>query len=707
MNIWAQFPLVRLIIPFIAGIVAAIYLPYQFNYLPLLIYILSIIFAILVLFKKLNFSFKTSWVYGILIFITLFISAYQFTILKTEKFSSIHFSNYIYSDSTQFVFAKLSDPIIEKPKSVKAVMEIMAIKKGNKWINTTGKAMVYLSKNEESLKLKYGDELILNANFKSTPSPQNPGEFDYKKFLSFHNIYHQTYLKDGEWLKTGINSGYRIYIAANNLQRKLIAILTENKLKGDEFAVGAALLLGYVDKLDADIIQAFASTGALHVLSVSGLHVAIIYVVLNWLLFFFDKIKYGNLFKALILLTFIWFYAMLTGLSPAVLRSAAMLSLIIIAKAKNHNTNIYNTLAASAFLLFLYNPYLIMDVGFQLSYLAVAGIVFLQPKIYEWIITEKWPWLFDKIWELTAVSLAAQLATFPLGLHYFHQFPIYFLLSNFIVIPLSTLIMYLGISVFSFAKIPLIIKYFALAFNWCIWLLNFFVKKIEKFPHSTLQGISISVFETWVIYGVIILFIYYFIKRKITYLFVSLTLSIVFLVSLSTEQFKEFHQRKIIVYNIPKTLAIDFIDSKRNIFFTDSALANNESALLFHVKHNWWNSGINETKVVCDSFKSATLLIKANYIRYFNKTIVIIDNNNSKFMTDKLNMNRMEIDYLIISKNQKLKIINILKLYNPKIIVFDSSNSIYHLRKWEEECRTVHQKYYSITDSGAMIAELL
>ncbi len=704
MNIWGQFPLIRLIIPFIAGVILAIFLPLPIPYLLLIISSLLIIISIIVFLPKLIYSYKNTWIFGILLQSTLFLSAYQFTLLKTEKLSANHFSNYC--DSTQFVYAKLVDPIIEKPKSVKAVMEIMSVKRESKWNQTRGKAMIYLFKDSASLHLRYGDELILNANFHDVPPPQNPGEFDYKRFLSFHNINQQAYLKAGDWVKIGRNSGNPVYVYANNLQHKLLTIFTENNISGNEFAVGAALLLGYTDKLDADIIQAYASTGALHVLSVSGLHVAIIYVVLNWLLFFFDKFKYGNIFKAIILLLFIWFYAMLTGLSPAVLRSAAMLSLIIIAKAYKRKTNIYNTLAASVFILLLYNPYLIMDVGFQLSYLAVIGIVFIQPKIDAWINTENWWWLFQKIWELMSVSLAAQLATFPLGLHYFHQFPNYFLLSNFIVIPISTLIMYLGISVFVFVKVPLLVKYVALCFNYCIWILNFTVTKIERFPYSLIQGISISIFETWIIYGVILIFIYYFMSRKFKYLAVSLSLLVVLLVSLIQEQYAEYHQRKLIVYNIPKSSAIDFIDGKSNVFLSDTALIHNESSLLFHVKHNWWNLGLNETKMITDSFQSNHLTINGNCFQFFNKKIIRFEKSNTNKQIDKLNVAQLPIDYLLITKNPSIRIESLLKLYSPKLIIFDSSNSKYHLIKWTEECRALNRKFYSVSDSGALILDI-
>jgi len=550
----------------------------------------------------------------------------------------------------------------------------------------------------------FGNILVVKVDFKEIPEPQNPGEFNYKRFLSFHNVFNQAYVKNGDWVFSGANSGNPILCTAINLRKSLLNVFITNHIQNDEFAVGSALLLGYADKLDADIITAYASTGALHVLSVSGLHVAIVYVVFNWLLFFFDKMRYGTIIKAAVLLLLLWFYATLTGLSPSVLRSAAMFSFIIVAKAFDRNTNIYNTLAVSAFFLFLFNPYLIMDVGFQLSYIAVIGIVYIQPKIYNWF--EPKSWLLDQVWTITAVSIAAQIATFPLGLHYFHQFPNYFLLSNFIVIPISTVIIYLGLAVFAFAKISAVVKYLAIGFTWSVWLLNSSVKLIETWPYALLQGISITVFETWLLYGLIILFLYYFTKRQFKYLLFALSLAVIILCSQLVQQYNQFNQQKLIIYNVPKTSAVDFISAKSNVLLTDTAFAHNESALLFHVKHNWWELGINKTNIISKNFQSNNLNITNNYIQFCDKRMVIINEKGEFNYKGIVSLKPLLVDYLVISKSPHIRMKEIIKQYQAKVIVFDSSNSEYLVNKWKSECVNLNQPFYSVMDSGALVVNL-
>lgn len=698
MPIWNQAPLVRLFIPFLSGILTAVCYPCVItNLFSFSLFLLFIIFLI-VLVPFFRISYRKSWWFGLLMNVTMFLFAYGLTIQQTEKFDSTHFSKWVQPKSIMYV--RVIQPSIEKEKSLKLQVEVIAVKDSEKWTNTIGKAVVYLKKDKLSLNIKYGDELFLIGSFMEVPLPQNPAEFNYQQFLAFHNVYHQAFISKSNWLFAGKNSGNLILKFSYYLRQNLLIVLSNCNLKEDEYSVGAALMLGYTDKLDADIISAYSSTGALHVLSVSGLHVAIVYVVFNYFLFFLEKLKYGNIIKAFILILLLWLYAAITGLSPSVLRAATMFSFIIFAKVFNRYTNIYNTLAASAFLLLVINPYLIMDVGFQLSYIAVIGIVYIQPKIYNWF--EPKFWLLDQIWTITAVSIAAQIATFPLGLFYFHQFPNYFLISNFIVIPVSTIVLYLGICLFAFSKIPFLVLWIATGFNWAVWLLNYSVKMIEHWPFALIGGISISIFETCMIYVGMILFFFFFVQRKYIYLFLAFTCIIVILGSQIAEQTQQYHQKKIIIYNIPKTSAIDFIYAKSNVLYADSSFIKNESGLLFHVKHFWWELGLTHSNFVCNKYVTSCLNIQKNHTQFYDKTIVIVNGKTNLLKKMNPDFIPVNVDLLIISQNAKIKIIDLIKMYKPTQIVFDSSNSIYKIKAWAKECANLRKDYYSVQEKGAL-----
>ncbi|MFH1004265.1 MAG: ComEC/Rec2 family competence protein [Bacteroidota bacterium] len=698
MNLWYQIPFLRLLFPFLAGILTAIYTEWQIDYLN---YILLGIFFIIILFvfvRQLNISYSYSSIFGLLIVVALFLSGFQLTVLNTEKWHPNHFSKFL--TEAELFYAKSTEPYLEKQKSYKIKMKILSVRKNGQWIKTTGKAMCYFKKDSIAKQIRYGDCMILKTKFTEVEPPQNPSEFNYKKFLSFHNIYHQAYIQSGNWKSLNRNEGNFILRVSFDLREHLLNIYRENKISGDEFAVGSALVLGYEDKLDQELISAYSSSGALHVLSVSGLHVGIVYFIFNILLMFLEKIKHGKIIKLFLLFFILWFYATLTGLSPSVLRATTMFSFIVIAKAWKYDTNIFNTLAVSCFVLLLYNPYMIMGVGFQLSFLAVLGIVSIQPWIYE-----KWQpdnWLMNQIWLIVSVSIAAQVATFPLGLLYFHQFPNYFLFSNLIVIPLSSLILFFGLFVFAVGKIAVVGSFCAKIFSFTVLALNESVRFIDKMPGSLTQGISINVFETWMIYFLIIIILLFLFYKQIKYLIISLVV-IVFLLSLQiVEEIHEREQNIFVVYNIPKISAYDFSIGKENVLLADSSLICNNSKMLFHVKHNWWEKGITKHTVLYSNavqeFANEKIFIKNRFVNIAGKKIIII---NSIVKIDYTRKEKIKIDYIILSKNTKATIHDLQKLFEFKKVIIDSSNSNYKNEIWKEECKILKVNCYSVIDRGA------
>lgn len=702
MNTWNQIPFLRLLLPFLLGILTAIYCGTQIEYLDYILFGLFIFIAFFVFIKRLNVSYKYLWIFGTFITPLFFLCGFQVTVLNTEKFNSDHFSKF--SDAELF-YVKTSGTSLEKEKSYKIIANVLAVKQNGTWIPTSGSAMCYFKKDSSSKNIRYGDCMILKTKFTEIKPPQNPSEFNYKRFLSFHNIYHQAYIPSENWLALGINGGNKILSASYSLREYLLNIYKENNITGDEFAVGSALVLGYTDKLDQDLINTYASSGALHVLSVSGLHVGIIYLIFNYLLFFLDKFKHGKFIKMILLLFILWLYATLTGLSPSVLRSAAMFSFVVVAKTWRYSTNIFNTLAVSCFTLLLYNPYLVMDVGFQLSYLAVFGIVAIQPWLYE-----KWQpktWLIDQIWLITSVSLAAQMATFPLGLLYFHQFPNYFLFSNLIVIPVSTIILGYGLLMFILGKISIIGITCGKIFSTLVWFLNESVRMIDQTPGALMQGISTNISETLMIYFLVIFLIIFIYKKQVRYLFISLAAVLVLLSFQTIEAHSVRKQKTIIVYDIPKVSAYDFINGNQTLFLADSSLIHNQSRMLFHVRHNWWDRTITNQKLIESERKTEisddNISIKSNFIQFDNKRIAIV-----KALPDTHSTchQKLKVDMLILSKNPKIKIQDLQKWFEFKKIIIDSSNPAWKTERWKKECENLKIDFYSVIDSGAYIEEL-
>jgi competence protein ComEC len=703
-------PLIRVLIPLIFGIILGIYFPFHHWFIFAFTVFLFLLTALLLFIKKTDVDYRIQPFFGIL-FSLFFISAgYSITLIKTDAFKSSHFS----LSNAGTAYGEISEPLSFKGNTAKAVISVRAINDKQQWISSSGKALLYFQKDSLVMQLKTGDRIIFTPDFKTIKGPQNPSEFDYKQYLAFHLIYKQAYLKSGTWQKIEGASPVLLKRVAEELRNKLLDVIHSNIIQGNEAAVLSALIIGFKDKLDASVIRAYSSSGAMHVLAVSGLHVGIIYMIINSLFFFFDRIKHGTIIKTIIVLLMLWMYALITGLSPSVLRASTMFSFVAIGNTYKRKTNIYNTLAASAIFLLLINPYMITEVGFQLSYFAVIGIVAFQKGFYD-LLEVKNKWL-DKVWQLTCVSIAAQISTFPLGLLYFHQFPNYFLLSNLVVIPLATLIIHSGILMFALSPFPMLCKYSAICTEYLIKALNKSVFYFEQLPFAITEGISISVLETITIYLLILLISLYISQKHKPYLYGSLATFILLLLYNVYEHKTHKEQKAFVVYNIPGVAAFNYIDGKENILFTDLKLLNDQNKMTFHLKNNWIKSGLEKEKVVSVNslskeinlsvlftINNTRLFVKRNFIAFYDKKMVLLNNTDMlSFLPEK----KVDCHYVILSNNIKVKISDIVKRFNFNTIIIDSSNSQYLNRKWINEAAAMGINVYSVPERGAFVENL-
>ena len=686
--------------PFTIGVIAGIYLGdfiISSAVFPLLLPLILIgSFTLLPLTEKM--PYQRRWVYGIPLHTFLLTAGISISLVNTERFYPNHISR-LDEKPYQFI-VKAARNTIEKEKSFRLETEVICKYENGEQKNATGKLILYLQKDSVSSTIKYGDVLLINTTLQQLRETQNPAQFNYKKFLLFHQITRQTYIPSGSFVFTGVNKGNPVFKWIYNSRDFMLNILRKHGLEGREFAVGAALILGYTDELDPEIMRAYAGSGALHVLSVSGLHVGIMYMVVAFFLsaLGFDKTRRGTIVMAIILILFLILYAMITGLSPSVLRASVMFCFIVGAKFRNCHTNIYNTLAVSAICLLIYDPYLIMQVGFQLSYLAVIGIVAIQPLLVD--LWEPKTKMMKWVWEITCVSVAAQIATVPLGFLYFHQFPVYFMISNLIVIPLSTGILYVGLATLLSAFIPTVCDYLTLILKWMIWILNKSVEITEALPYSVLGGIDISIIETWMLYMVVLALFVFFTQKKIAGLYVSLIALLIISVTQFIETVEQNSQQQFIVYNVAGTAVYDVIRGRRNQFYAPTELINDKDKMLFNIEHNWWKVGLEKQEIInLDSLQSHSGL----YCFPLNDKKIITVNN--RYSSELIYSGTLKTDYVILSQNTTLPIEQVAKYFSPKLIIFDSSNSTKMRNKWIKQCTKLKLKFYDVVEQGAFVAE--
>jgi len=449
-----EIPFVILLIPFLLGITVGLNFARFAEASILLIILLTLSAAFIILnisYKKFNI-YKARWLGGILINLILFVFGW----ISIANYSELNRPNHFSKSPAQFVIIRINnEPILKNGLIRFTTIVEQNINKGNK-TQASGTLLVTL-KDSLAQTLAYGDEVLIPANYTLVDPPFNPAEFNYKQYLAHQNIYYQSFLYGHKYVVLAHDAGNTIVAYALKLRQQLVKKLKANMHNPDAIAVASTMLLGYRADLSNDVLQAYSSTGTVYVLTVSGSQVAIIYFLLTYILSFLSRHKYGKLLRATIIIGILWYYALLTGFSPAICRAVLVVSMIVIGKTYNRYINTLNILAFSAFVLLLYDPYLITEVGFQLAFLAVGGLIVLRPIVYDWFkFKNKFA---DKLWAVCSVSIAAQIITFPLSAFYFHQFPVYFLVSNVLVVIPAAIIMYTGILYLLLPQIAYVSRY--------------------------------------------------------------------------------------------------------------------------------------------------------------------------------------------------------------------------------------------------------
>ena len=567
-----------------------------------------------------------------------------------------------------------------------------------------GRALLYFEKDSVSDQIDYGDKLVVTSHLNRIGNPGNPGEFDYKSYMLRMGIGLRGFVKSGNWELTEFRSGNKLIGWMYDYRSFIIGCLQESHMKKQEYSVAAAILLGYDEILDPEMRDAFSRVGAMHILCVSGLHVGIVFMVLNYLLAFLKKMKHGNVFRAMIIILLIWFYAGITGFSPSVLRASTMFTFLAVGKMLNRQAFVYNTLAASAFLILLIDPLAMFKIGFQLSYAAVFFIVWLHPPIYRLIYIKNT--LLDKAWSLTCVSITATLGTFPLVVHYFHQFPVYFVLTNLIVIPLSFMIVSTGVVLLLLSFIKPFSWLLTFGLKYLMMALNYSVIFIEKLPGSAITGIYFSAFETLLLYLLIFLVAGLLINRNFAMLKYSALLVLFFVASLTHSHVNQLRRHEIVIYNVNKGLALDLIHGYAHYFVADSATINDEILLDFNVRENWIKNGLAKPKRINldqagREFKAGSFYLKKNLILFCNRKILVVNRKYRPAEPDSL-----QLDIIILHDDTRVDIQEIYNKHQPEIIILSAGNNFYKNLRWKQAAEEHQIPVHDLRDEGAWIRRL-
>ncbi len=651
------------------GITAQFYDQFwKLGFLKLLISIVVISFVLVLLHHK-----KIITILSLVLFFLIGISAVYFN-------NDVNYKNYYQNYATENTTVILKVDKVLKPGFYhhKYVVEVIQTDS----VKTRGKVLLNVQKDSLVKVLKVDELLFTKSDFKEINSRLNPHQFNYKSYLIKQGIHQQLYLENHQ-LKTlgfdvfslkGISAKFRNHVEES---------LKKYNFKADELAVINALLLGQRQDISKELVSDYSRAGAIHILAISGLHVGIILLILNWFFKPFERLKRGKFIKTVFVVLFLWMFAFVAGLSASVVRAVTMFTFLSIGLSFRRKNIIEFSLISSMFFLLIVKPMFLFDVGFQLSYLAVFGIIWIQPKLYK-IYNPRF--IVDKkAWELITVSIAAQAGVLPLSLFYFHQFPSLFLLSNLIIIPFLGVILILGIVIIFLSLIDFLPQFLASIYGFIISLMNNFVNWISHQEQFLLKEISLSFLMMITSYVFIIFGIRFFIDRsakKVVYLLISI------IIIQSVFVYEEYLKKS-------KNEFIVFYKSKNSVF----GIREGEHLLVHHnvdsleIKKSNMMTSYRIGEDVTQTFKTNL----SNVFQFDKERILLVDSLGIYQLTNLKN------PIVVLQYSPKINLSRLIQTIKPSQIIADGSNYKSYVKKWENTCKKQKTPFYFTGKNGAYI----
>ncbi len=689
--LWKQAPFLRLLIPLIAGIILQWYcnLPVQ----PAWWLLMAAITAMVLFNYRLSFlQYRFGWLNGMFIN-TMFLSI---GILMCWYANMKHQQTWIGNDyrPNDAMVVTLQEPLSAKPNSFKANASVELRLRGDTSLPAQGNIILYFSKETDTAALHYGTQLVFNKPLHPIKNSGNPGSFNYERYAAFHGISHQVYLQPADVVLLRGNNGEALTRFLYATRDRLLLILSGYIPGKKEAGMAEALLVGYKDDLDKTLVQSYSNTGVVHVIAISGMHLGLIYWLLAMLTAPLKKKRPTKWMAPVTVIAGLWLFALLTGGGPSIMRSAVMFTCIVIGESIERKTFIYNSLAASAFILLTINPFWLWDAGFQLSYTAVLSIVIFMKPIYNWCYFNNK--LIDTIWKLTAVTIAAQVLTTPMSMYHFHQFPVYFIVTNLLAVPLSSIIVLLEIALCVVATLPAVATLAGKTLYYLIAGMNSFIEYMERLPFSLWGGMQVTVLQVLVLYALITAMACWLTFKYKPACITALVCLFVFLCLRSYSFIMAERRHQLVIYNVPKRQAIDFISGRKYFFKGDAYLPAEMQALDYQVAP----SRILYRATAADSLQN--LWYDSPVYLFNNKTIVIPDSPyNNVTATEKITA-----DVIILSKNAPVQLAALLEVFNCNLVVFDASNSAAKVHKWKAEAANLGLPCFSVVDNGAFVMNM-
>jgi len=671
-----QFPLTRITFFFITGLLIAYYskldIQITFILLGLMVIILSCVFYYLR--SGINNNHKIT--FGLIAYSFSFVIGICTQTVHNDYLQLHNYMHYIHTDKPQW----LQVSIIEKLKSSTYKDRYIVVVKKLDGRVTNGKLLLHIQKDSlHRYRLEPGLNLLIWGTIIKHKPPYNPDQFDYGHYLLHKSVMAQLYA-DKSSIKVGTSYDKNIWYYSACLRNNILNNLKRHTMRNEELNVAAALILGQQQDISAEILHDYQFAGAVHVLSVSGLHVGYILLFINFILSGLPKNKSGNLIRLSSVLLTLWAFAIIAGLSPSIVRSVTMFSFVATGMYLKRETYIFHTLIVSILLILMVAPSFLFDIGFQLSYISLFFILWLQPMFAAiWLpknIITKY------LWDIITVSFAAQIGAFPLSIYYFHQFPGLFFITNIIILPGLGIIMALGVFVMIMAALDFVPSLPLTILEWLIYILNSVIDHIASFEQFIIQDIPLSVSMLISLYLAIIAVIIWFEKPTFRRLVFALSLILSFQISnISTIWLNQKNNEFIVFHSIKKSIFTKRIGQRLIVYSNNSVLKtiDHNPVLKSYLIANF--SHISTKKTIPNT----------EYIKGIK--ILIID---STAICPSLS----KPDILILIQSPKINLARLLSYYHPRTVIADGSNYKTYVALWKATCIKRKIPFHATAEKG-------
>ena len=665
-------PFIRISIPVAAGITANIFFDFDSKYWIILLIIVCIkIFALWIFPVKWKWKLKA--LQGVVILMLLFFFGGIIQSLKIKK----NTPNFSETDKA-YIFK-----IIEKNRKIKGGEKYLAeVYKADEKAEYVSKCYIYTK--DTLVFLQEGDIIISNCKLKQIKNTSNPGGYDFQKQSAIKGIFFKASINNiSEFSLIGKDYN-KISRFIHRNQEWIVETLIHSLKNKENSGLAEAILIGYRDDLDQSLLNSYINTGVVHVIAISGLHVGLIFSIISLIIKSIAGQAMGRWISLCITLPAIWWFTILTGSTASVVRSALMSTFIIIGNSSEKKPVTLNSLLAAAFIQMIYDPDVISDLGFQLSYSAVSSILIFNPLINSLLFVKNK--FIESGWSMVCVTLAAQLLTTPISIYHFHQFPVLFLLTNLVAVPLSSILLIAEIMLCVANLITSDTELFSVPINFLIDTMNAYIRKIELVPFAVINNIFIGIPTFVMIYTLfILLFFLLHVKKSNNLLYLIFVFSFTCIVY-NSHKFLKSTEKRIVILNISGETCIMIENGQYALLIANKELLENHIrivALKKQLTNKYWIEKFE--------FKSIP------------KTPSIIKIISSSFLTDKKGSIKR---ILLISGNPRFK----LKQYSDQatsssLFVADASNKLWKIQQWETEADKLLLRFHGVAEKGPIILE--